>query len=33
MYSIYLDGKMIKDECIFLVFKNDKLIGVGDIIY
>ncbi|BDF95362.1 MULTISPECIES: DUF3192 domain-containing protein [Pseudoalteromonas] len=32
-HSIHSDGKMTKDECTPLVFKNDKLIGVGDSIY
>ena len=32
-HSIHSDGKMTKDECTPLVFKNDKLIGVGDTIY
>ncbi|WP_257324470.1 DUF3192 domain-containing protein [Pseudoalteromonas rhizosphaerae] len=32
-HSIHSDGKMTKDECTPLVFKNEKLIGVGDSIY
>ena len=32
-HSIHSAGKMTKDECTPLVFKNDKLIGVGDTIY
>jgi len=32
-HSIHSDGKITKDECTPLVFKNDKLIGVGDTIY
>jgi hypothetical protein len=32
-HSIHSDGKMTKDECTPLVFKNDKLIGVGETIY
>ena len=32
-HSIHSDGKMTKDECTPLVFKNDKLIGVGYTIY
>ncbi|KPH62712.1 hypothetical protein AMS58_00860 [Pseudoalteromonas porphyrae] len=32
-HSIHSDGKMTKDECTALVFKNEKLIGVGDTIY
>ena len=32
-HSIHSDGKMTKDEYTPLVFKNDKLIGVGDTIY
>lgn len=31
--SIHSDSKTTKDECTPLVFKNDKLIGVGDTIY
>lgn len=31
--SIHSDSKTTKDECTPLVFKNDKLIGVGDSIY
>lgn len=29
-HSIHSDGKMTKDECTPLVFKNDKLVGIGD---
>lgn len=32
-HSIHSDGKVSKDECTSLIFKNDKLIGVGDTIY
>ncbi|WP_404341055.1 DUF3192 domain-containing protein [Pseudoalteromonas mariniglutinosa] len=32
-HSIHSDGKTSKDECTPLVFKNDKLIGVGETIY
>ena len=32
-HSIHSDSKTTKDECTPLVFKNDKLIGVGDTIY
>ncbi|WP_351079613.1 DUF3192 domain-containing protein, partial [Shewanella sp. CAL98-MNA-CIBAN-0140] len=28
-HSIHSDGKMTKDECTPLVFKNDKLVGIG----
>ena len=31
--SIHSDSKTTKDECTALVFKNDKLIGVGDTMY
>lgn len=29
-HSVHSDGKMTKDECTALVFKNDKLVGIGD---
>ncbi|HEA17086.1 MAG: DUF3192 domain-containing protein [Pseudoalteromonas prydzensis] len=32
-HSIHSDGKTTKDECTPMVFKNNKLIGVGDSIY
>ncbi len=32
-HSIHSDSKITKDECTPLVFKNEKLVGVGDTIY